>query len=396
MEEKIYVYLSIDNQDVLLGTVFVNNNKGKETYSFEYSGEALVNNYSNYILDEEIIFAKGRQFKLDSSSPYHFLEDSAPDRWGRNLIKRDAGQRNLQFTDYLLGVSDFTRMGALRYKLNNPNEPFLKDDNNVPPLKYLNEFENVAYNYNEFDDKKEWEILLSPGSSLGGARPKATFYDSNENLYLAKFNHRNDDYDFSKIEYLTYLLAIKSGIEMSESRLIQIDKTRSVFLTRRFDRDKKHRYHYVSFMTLLNAKDGDSESHNYLEVVEALLKRSNQPKKDLEQLFRRIAFSIVFHNYDNHLRNHGLIFIENKWKLSPCFDVNISPYIGRHSVSIDGNGMTLDNLLENSKYFRLDKDTANNIINQIKGVAKTCLSDLCEELEVDKGLTKKLKEMIIN
>lgn len=381
--------------DVLLGTVFVDNIKGKETYSFEYSEEALLNNCSKFLIDEEIEFTRGRQFKIDSTKPYRFLEDSSPDRWGRNLIKRNAGNKNLFFSDYLLSVSDITRMGALRYKLDDINSQFLKDDDSVPPLKFLNEFENVAFHYNEFDLKEDWKLLLSPGSSLGGARPKATFYDANGNYYLAKFNHKNDDYDVSKIEYLTYYLAIKSGIEMSESKLIPIDKKRSVFLTKRFDRNKNQRYHYLSFMTLLNADEGDSNSHSYLEVVETILKISDQPQKDLEQLFRRIAFSIIFHNYDNHLRNHGMLYKDHKWQLSPCFDINISLYVGVHSLTVDGNPASLENLIDNCSSFRLNKEKANEIINQIKQNAKTCLVDKCKELNVAKELTKIIEKTII-
>ena len=396
MEKKIFIYISLNNNiDALLGTVFVDNIKGKETYSFEYSEEALLNNYSKFLIDEEIAFTRGRQFRIDSTKPYRFLEDSSPDRWGRNLIKRNAGNKNLFFSDYLLSVSDITRMGALRYKLNDINSQFLKDDDSVPPLKFLNEFENVAFHYNEFDLKEDWKLLLSPGSSLGGARPKATFYDADGNYYLAKFNHKDDDYDVSKIEYLTYYLAIKSGIEMSESKLIPIDKKRSVFLTKRFDRNKNQRYHYLSFMTLLNADEGDSNNHSYLEVAETILKISDQPQKDLEQLFRRIAFSIIFHNYDNHLRNHGMLLKDNKWQLSPCFDINISLYSGAHSLTVDGNPASLENLIDNCSSFRLNKEKANEIINQIKQNAKTCLVDKCKELNVAKELTKIIEKTII-
>lgn len=393
MQKTVLVYISINNKEVLLGTVFVNLVRGKETYSFEYSDEALLNNYSNYIVDEEVVFTKGRQFKIDSSVPYHFLEDSSPDRWGRNLIKRNAGQINLQFSDYLLGVSDLTRMGALRYKLISDG-PYLGEDNSIPPLEFLSKFEKIAFNYDEFDTKEEWKILLSPGSSLGGARPKATFYDSKGNYFLAKFNHKNDDYDVSKVEYLTYLLAKKCGVEISESKLISIDEKRSSFLTKRFDRNNKERYHYVSFMTLLNAEEGDSSNHSYLEVVEALLKRSSQPKEDLEQLFKRIAFSIIFHNYDNHLRNHGMLLVDNKWKLAPCFDINIYPFNGQHALTVDGGNASLDNLLENALFFRLNKEKAAQIVDLMQNVAKTCLKDYCQELKIEKSLAKRLNDLI--
>ena len=395
MTRNIYVYISINQHDILLGTVFVDNIRGKETYSFAYSEEALKSNLSNYLIDEEIAFTRGRQFKINSSLPYHFLEDSSPDRWGRNLIKKNANSRNLQFSDYLLGVSDISRMGAIRYK-EDIDGPFLLEDNNIPPLEFLDTLEEIAYHYDDFDNKNNWKILLSPGSSLGGARPKATFYDSNKNFYLAKFNHKNDDYDVSKIEYLTYRLAIKCGIEMMDSKLISLDKNRSVFLTKRFDRDKGSRFHYVSFMTLLNANDGESNEHSYIEVVEALLRRTSFPNQDLEQLFRRIAFSIIFHNYDNHLRNHGLLLKNNKWKLSPCFDINISPYPGEHALSVDGNDVSIQNLIDNANYFKLDQKRALEVVNKIKEVARTSLREICKEIKVEKELTNHICEMILN
>ena len=388
--KNIFVYFSTKNEDIWLGTVYVDVIRGKEIFSFEYSKEALKRNLSNIILDEDISFTSGRQFKNDSSSPYHFLEDSSPDRWGRNLIKRNASNRQLVFTDYLLLISDISRMGALRYKLDEDDD-FLSKDNNIPPLKFINEFENIAYHYEEFGLDDSWKKLLLPGSSLGGARPKATFYDANGDFYLAKFNHRNDQYDISKIEYLTYLLAVKVGINVSESKLLSVNDNRSVFITKRFDRNKNERYHYSSFMTLLNAKDGESMNHSYLEMVEVIIKMSNNPEADLKELFKRIAFYNLIHNYDDHLRNHSMIFKDGGWRLSPCYDINISFDANRLILSIDCNEDTSnDYLIENAIYFRLDKKEARDIVSKMRNDISVSFKYYCQDLKIDKDLTKYL------
>ena len=385
--KKIYIYYQ--NEQNFIGTVYVDFTRGKEVYSFEFSEYAFTNNLTYLIYDKEISNTLGRQFKKDSSTPYSFLTDLAPDRWGKNLIKRNLGKETLYFSDYLLNVSDISRMGALRLKLDQ-NEPFVLNEQNIPPFKFINELEHAAYNYDDFSDDNEWRILLSPGSSLGGARPKSSIYNNNGELFLAKFGHKNDDYDVSKIEYFTYLLAKKVGITISDSSLIEIGYNRSVFLTKRFDRNKDARIHYMSFMTLFNASDGNSSEYSYLNIAEKIQELSSQPKIDLNALFKRIAFYIIVHNYDDHLRNIGIVYSNDGFHLSPCFDVNVSFYNSHLTVSINGsNDYSLNNLVNNSKYFALDNVEGQRIVDEMKTIIKGSYLEIASKLKIDKNIVSK-------
>ena len=380
------IYIYYQNKDNFIGTVYVDFARGKEIYSFEFSEYAFKNNLTYLIYDKEISNTLGRQFKKDSSRPYPFLTDLAPDRWGKNLIKRSLGKENIYFSDYLLNVSDVSRMGALRLKTNQ-NEPFVKGEKNVPPYKFLNSLERAAYNYENFSSDDEWKILLAPGSSLGGARPKSTIYNNDGELFLAKFSHKNDEFDNPKIEYFTHLLAKECGINVSESSLIEIDNHRSVFLTKRFDRNKDERIHYLSFMTLLGTSDGRSSEFSYIDVAEKLSTISKQPKKDLNELFRRVAFYLLVHNYDDHLRNIGVIYDKDGYILVPCFDVNVSFYNTHLTLSIDGSDdYSLNNLINNSKYFFLSDEDGKRIVEDMKDIINKKYLEFANKLKIDKNL----------
>ena len=238
------------------------------------------------MIDPELPLIKGRQYKVDSSTMFGFVCDAIPDRWGKNLLNRNekfkakAENRNpekLGESDYLLGVNDYTRQGALRFKIHGSDE-FLAigDENSVPKLLYINKLEQLAF---DIDLSKDEEIvdLFSPGSSLGGSRPKATLFDNDRNLYIAKFSHKQDDYDVPKMELLANKLAAKCGLNVAESRLIT--GKRSIFLSKRFDREKERRIPYLSAMTLLGAKEGDSESYSYLDFVDLIHKYSFNQKE---------------------------------------------------------------------------------------------------------------------
>lgn len=387
--KKIFVYY----KDFWLGTIYVVFSHQKEIYSFEYSDEAFLNRLSDILPEEEILFVRGRQYKDDSSLPYHFLKDSSPDRWGMNLIKRGSKGKTLNFSDYLLLVSDKSRMGALRYKLDNNGE-FESKSEDIPPLKYINEIEQIAYNYDDFSEDDKWRILLSPGSSLGGARPKANFYDNEGNLYLAKFNHKNDFIDVSKLEYLIYKLAISVGINMSDSKLIQNINGRSVFLTKRFDRNKEERIHYVSFMSLLSAMDGESYKYTYIDMAETIKRYSFKPINDLKELFKRIAFSIIVNNTDNHLRNHGMLFANEKWTLSPAFDINMNFDKKNFELSIDGSNSSLKSLIDNSLLFGTSAKDAIKIIEEMKTTIFNVIEPLCKQLNIEGNLKKAIVDML--
>lgn len=390
--KKIYVYY-LDN---ILGTVYIDNVRNKDIYSFEYSDYALVNNLRYILLDDEILFTKGRQYKDKSNIPYHFLLDSMPDRWGRNLINRKYKGRIISDYQYLMSVSDISRMGALQYKYD-IDGPYELDDKDIPPYDYINTLCDAAYNYDELIEDDYWKILLSPGSSLGGSRPKASIYDNDHNLYLAKFNHKQDEYNVSKVEYLSYRLATLVGINISPSRLIDIDNKKSVFLTRRFDRNKDKRIHYVSFMTLFNANEGESGNYTYLDVVEKLSQFSGNINNDLLELFKRIAFYIIIHNYDDHLRNIGMVYIDKRWVLSPCFDVNITLYKGDLSLGIDGiNDNTLATLINNHSYFRLSIQEATKIVDDMKNVISNNIVSISKEINIPKEVVDRIMFIMSN
>lgn len=392
--KNIYIYYQ--NEDNFIGTVYVDFLRGKEIYSFEFSEYALRHSLCYLIIDNEISNISGRQYKKDSSVPYSFLTDLAPDRWGKNLIQRNFDNETLNFSDYLLNVSDVSRMGALRLKLDK-NPLFVLEDKDIPPFKFINELEQAAYNYDKFSKNDDWKVLISPGSSLGGSRPKATLYNNDGELYLAKFGHKNDEYDVSKIEYFTYLLAKNVGIDISDSSFIEISNKRSVFLTKRFDRNKEERIHYVSFMTLFGASDGDSSSYSYVDIAEKLQMVSKNPRFDLRELFKRVAFYILVHNFDDHLRNIGMLYKDGGYVLAPCFDVNVSFYKSHLTLTIDGcNDYSLNNLVSNSNYFGIKNDEAKEIVYNMTQIIKETYLKEANRLKIDKNLLSKFEEFLLD
>jgi serine/threonine-protein kinase HipA len=310
------------------------------------------------------------------------LADSAPDRWGRNLVRkrliavaRDAGQKGRDVTevDFLLGVSDFTRQGALRYKTAASNE-FLSDNTEVPKLmslpSVLQASDQVA---RDNDDMAAIKLLLEAGSgSLGGARPKASVLDDG-NLLIAKFPHHSDEWDVMAWEMTALDLAQACGITTPGRRLVDV-AGRHVLLLDRFDRQGSERIGYISAMTLLGAHDG--ESHDYVELAEAIPDTGSSVTNDLEQLWRRIAFSLAINNTDDHLRNHGFLRQRFGWALSPVFDVNPNPNPGaRRSTTIGGydtdRGRELDAHKQLAPDFGLKPTQADDIWQQvIAGVSR--------------------------
>lgn len=388
--KEIHVYLG----EEILGTLFIDLIRGKEAYSFQFDDEALASKRSLALLDPDIYQVRGRQFREDGSTPFRFLSDSMPDRWGRRLIERAYGRKNLFESEYLLFVSDQSRSGALRYKLDKEG-PFLDSRSDIPPYRFLNVLEDAAYEYEEFGAEEKWKVLLSPGSSLGGARPKATIYGADGELYLVKFGHKNDEYDVSAVEYLTHLLSKAASIDSGEAKLLRVGKNRSIFLIKRFDRAGSKRIHYASFMTLLGANDGDSGSYSFLDIAKKLAEISVRPKEDLQELFRRIAFGLIIHNYDNHLRNHGMLLTEHGWRLSPAFDLNLVPYENDFALGIgDGIENTLNGLLSVARYFHYSEEEASIYISQLRSGIKEIFQSAIEKSGIDSRLASKLRDAL--
>ena len=370
-----------DAGSVYIGVFSAQQAKGRKSFSFEYDPNWLKKN-KQITLDPDIGWFGGQQYPINKQN-FGIFADSMPDTWGRTLMKRRAAiqakeQKKtpamLNETDFLLGVYDETRMGALRFKLD-PNGPFL-DDNRLmptPPWARIRELQHAAEVYesdSENAEIKEWiNILITPGSSLGGARPKANILDEFGNLWIAKFPSMLDEINKAAWEYLAYLLAQNCGIIMSESKLEKVAGKHNTFFTKRFDRQGKDRIHFASAMTMVGKNEEilrDSEA-SYLELVDVITTYGAQPEADLEQLWRRIVFHIAISNTDDHLRNHGFILTPKGWILSPAFDINPSIDKAGLALNVDDHNNALDFELAKSvgEYFRLSEKQMDQIITEV-------------------------------
>lgn len=363
----------------LVGELTTSQIRNKELFSFSYSPEWL--NYPHSLpIDPELQLFTGHQYS--GKENFRIFLDSCPDRWGRLLMKRREAvlahqeQRKIKVlmeADYLMGVYDQFRMGGLRFK-NHPSGPFL--DNNdlfsAPPMSSLQELEFAVSriegdSVHSEDDYLKWlYMLIAPGSSLGGARPKACVIDKNHSLWIAKFPSRYDDYDIGAWEYVTWQLALDAGINMSECRIKRFNHHYHTFLTKRFDRQTNKRLHFCSAMTQLGYYDGDYEA-SYLEIAEFLTHQGTQTQQDLTQLWRRIIFNIAVSNTDDHLRNHGFILSNNGWQLSPAYDINpVTPARGLHlNITEDDNNLDFNLAMEVIDFFRIKPTQAKKIKKEV-------------------------------
>lgn len=381
-EKIIYVYFNKDTEDVLMGKMYIENLRGKEIYSFEYDEKYLNDKNNNIYIDPDIKFYSGRQWKDGNLNNYIFgiFLDSAPDRWGRLLLKRKETEmakafnrvpRTLYDSDYLLGVSDYTRMGAIRFKMEKDGVFVDNSDMQVPPLARLRELEMASLAFENEEVKEKYEILLEPGSSLGGARPKANVIDENGNIYIAKFPSKNDEYDVGKLEKKVYDLAKTCGLNVVDSKIYSFSKYGSTFLVKRFDREKEKRIHFESAMTLLGKNDGDDNT-SYLEIASFIKSYGIDIKENLLELFKRIAFNILVKNTDDHLRNHGFLLKDGKWVLSPLYDVNYNKDGKYLHLLIDENDASIntDLLIDTARYYDISKDEGNKIVKKMTQIVR--------------------------
>jgi serine/threonine-protein kinase HipA len=365
----------------LIGILSALNAKGKKAFSFEYD-KSWIKSKNQMLLDPDIQFYGGPQYPNNNENFGIFL-DSMPDTWGRTLMKRRASQeaavtgekaKTLYEIDFLLGVYDESRMGALRFKTD-LDGPFL-DNNNLsptPPWSSIRELQDAAQNFEnntENDEARQWlAILMAPGSSLGGARPKATILDNYKNLWIAKFPSKNDTTDKAAWEYLAYQLALKAGINMSECKIQKVTGNYNTFFTKRFDRENGERIHFASAMTMTGNNEVKIRDHqaSYLELAEFIQNHGSNIESNLEQLWRRIVFNIAISNTDDHLRNHGFIITNNGWELSPAYDLN--PSIDKDglalNVDMDNNALDYDLAKSVGIYFRLDENQMNTILEEV-------------------------------
>ena len=357
--------------------------RGKEVFSFVYSKEWLSSNFAQ-TLDPDLFYSDGLQYLSDDKSNFGLFLDSSPDRWGRVLLRRREAALarlekrtpvNLTELDFLLGVFDGNRMGGLRFK-RELDGPFLDDNKQyaVPAWASLRELEQISLRLendeasNDPDYVRWLNLLVAPGSSLGGARPKASVVDEKGHLWIAKFPSGQDTFDVGAWEMLTHRLAIKAGVDMSEAKAQVFSTKHHTFLTKRFDRTSfGKRKHFASAMTLLGYSDGE-EGASYLELVEFISRQGANVQADLAQLYRRIAFSMAVSNVDDHLRNHGFLWTKDGWILSPAYDINpVETGTGLHiNISDVDNSLEWDLLRETSPFYRLELEVAENILLEVK------------------------------
>ena len=380
-EKKIYVYENWSSEIPReLGILYVSNVRGTETFSFEYNEEYLKNPVSCSI-DPDLELFQSRQFTYQKPN-FGIFSDSAPDRWGRTLMDRrerfrakEEGRkpRTLLTSDYLLGVYDESRMGALRFALEKGG-PFLSSDSeeSVPPWTTLRTLEEASREFekdeNALSDK--WlSQLLKPGSSLGGARPKATVRDVDGSLWIAKFPSKHDETNVGSWEKVVHDLAKICGLNVPESRLETFSRHGGTFIVKRFDRSGNRRIHFSSAMTMLGKVDGASahDGTSYLEISDFIIKNGAKPKEDLTGLWKRIVFNMAVSNTDDHLRNHGFILSKNGWRLSPAYDMNPNPAGEGLALNVSENDNSIDiNLaLSTHKFYQLEKEEAEKIAAEI-------------------------------
>ena len=382
--KKILVYADWKElqQPDLMGILFASPARGKESFSFEYTGEWIKSGFSQMI-DPDLQLFSGMYYPRNDKPNFGVFLDSCPDRWGRILMQRreaviakreKRAAKTLLESDFLLGVFDEHRMGALRFKLNE-NSPFLNNEKemSVPPFSSLRELEQASLNFEESDMNDpqflKWiNMLIAPGSSLGGARPKSSVADENNHLWIAKFPSKNDDKDVAAWEMTANQLAKKAGIHVAEGKIQRFNSKYHTYLSKRFDRTAKgERIHFASAMTLLGHIDGENaENASYLELAEFISRYGVDIEKDLEELWKRIVFNICVKNTDDHLRNHGFLLTSKGWKLSPAYDINPNEYGKELNLNITDtdNSLDLDLAMRITDYFRLSSGKANQIVKK--------------------------------
>ena len=377
MEKGVLTYVDLDGAPHLVGRLWARARKNKESASFEYD-PAWLQNPVSFSLEPALQLGPGPFHTADDTPMFGAIGDSAPDRWGRALMRRmerrraereKQAPRTLFEIDYLLLVDDQTRAGALRFKAEEGG-PFRRESDawRVPPLVELPRLLSAAQRVIDEDETDEdLRLLLAPGSSLGGARPKASVGEKDGRLAIAKFPRNDDEISTVLWEAVALNLAAKSGIEVASGRVEKIGK-KPVLILQRFDRKGAQRIPFLSAMSMLGAKDNQTRS--YLEIVDALRRNGAAPKSDMEALWRRIVFNIMISNTDDHLRNHGFLYEgPDGWRLSPAYDLNpvpvdIRPRVLTTSINEDDGTASIDLAMEVAEYFELDTSAARKIARQ--------------------------------
>ncbi len=375
-----------------LGFLHSRRTRASEVFEFEYVAQALADPHlAGLQLDPAIQNFAGRQYPLPPRTKFGVFDDSSPDRWGRLLMDRRferdkrAGRlpadARLYESDYLLGVHDLYRVGALRYRLEDEGA-FLDNriDVAAPPFTEIRALEQASRSLEQDPDNlaaqgQDWlRMLIAPGGSLGGARPKASVVDDTGHLYIAKFPSVRDAYDVGGWEMVTNALADACGLQVAPAQARKFASDYHCFMVRRFDRTAAgRRLHFASAMTMTGRSDGDDAAAgvSYLELAEVIMSKGSQPNDDLRELWSRIVFNILVSNTDDHLRNHGFILVPGKgWRLSQAYDMNPVPHADGLKLNITDadNALDLELAKEVAEYFRLGLAEAAQTIADFQAI----------------------------
>ncbi len=409
-EKEIWVYMdhSESEHPIPMGVLHSEVLRGKEVFSFENDSEWLKHKEFR-ALDPDLAQFAGKQYLPADKSNFGLFLDSAPDRWGRMLMRRREAiearrqgrpPRVLTEADYLLGVYDGNRMGALRFKAS-PDGAFLDDRRELatPPWTSIRDLEyaSLQLEREELQEDAEYarwlDMLIAPGSSLGGARPKANILDHDGNLWIAKFPSGHDTKDMGAWEAVTAELARRCGVEMSECRAQRFSGRQHTFLTERFDRMGARRIHFASAMTLLGYTDGADAATgvSYLELAEWIGRHCDCVAQNLEQLWRRIVFNVAVSNCDDHLRNHGFLLTSRGWMLSPAYDINPDELgMGlKLNISENDNSLDFELVLSVASYFGVDAKHADRILKEVRAAVTQW-----REVAAAYGIPRSEQEMI--
>ena len=401
--DKVFVYENwsgpVPNK---IGALYIDALKGKEVISFEYDEEWLTKADRNFVFDPDLSLFRGRQYTPLDKSMFGMFADSCPDRWGRLLMKRreailakkeDRKPRRLAEIDFLLGVYDKTRMGALRFS-ESENGPFVSDNKDLaaPPWTTLRRLESASLAFEQNDDgmEEKWiQQLIVPGSSLGGARPKASVTAPDGSLWIAKFPSKQDDINVGAWEMVVHEMAALCGLNVPDAKLENFSKTGSTFLPRRFDRDEGQRIHFASAMTLLGKTDGAGaqDGSSYLDIASVIRKYGATPRKDLLELWKRIVFNMAVSNTDDHLRNHGFLLSNEGWKLSPAYDMNPNAEGNALALDVDEHSSAIDFALALSvaRWFDMTDKQAIEAQKEIVDVVENHWRRLAKQFEISRS-----------
>ena len=397
-QTKILVYAGWEN-DIKIGTIFSDILNGSEVVSFAYDPEWL-QKHPSLILDPTLEQSPYRFYSADKML-FGAFQDSCPDRWGRKLIDRresiyaeKENRRPQKFneTGYLLRLQDVTRSGAFRFKTDEQGGFLANYDLSVPPISSIRELEQISLGYEKGNDERWIEQLVNPGSSLGGARPKANVRNTDGSLWIAKFPSKFDDYDIGAWEKVAHDLARECHITVPESKLCRYSDLGSTFLVKRFDREydiasgKEKRIHFASAMTMLGMRDGNTDGTGFLDLVDVVERITANTDKELESLFRRMIFDIAISNQDNHLRNHGFLLKDNMWTISPSYDlnpVNNADFLSMN-IDMDDGRRSFNKALSTAAFYHLSAEHAQRIVKELSET----IAELWRPLASKHGITE--------